>query len=84
MPKNAKYGGRTLGTPNKVSAELKEVLNEFCLSEIQYIRSNIQHLSLNNRLSFLVKVLPLVIPKGEGDEVYPAATIPIIIFSNKE
>jgi hypothetical protein len=44
MPKNAKYGGRTKGVSNKVSAELKEVLNEYCLNEFQYLNANIERL----------------------------------------
>ena len=41
MPKNAKYGGRMKGVPNKVSGALKEVLNEYCMNEFQFLNANI-------------------------------------------
>ena len=86
MPKGVKYGGRKLGTGNKISAELKEVLNEYCLNEFQYLNANIQRLTLSERLVFFTKVLPFVLPKnGVPDaNIAEAAKVPIIIFSNKE
>jgi hypothetical protein len=86
MPKGVKYGGRKLGTGNKISAELKEVLNEYCLNEFQYLNANIQRLTLSERLVFFTKVLPFVIPKNGLPEanMAEAAKVPIIIFSNKE
>jgi hypothetical protein len=86
MPKGAKYGGRQRGTGNKISAELKEVLNEYCLNEFQYLNANIQRLTLSERLVFFTKVLPFVLPKNGVPEanMAEAAKVPIIIFSNKE
>lgn len=86
MPKGVKYGGRQRGTGNKISAELKEVLNEYCLNEFQYLNANIQRLTLSERLVFFTKVLPFVLPKNGFPEVNTAeaAKVPIIIFSNKE
>lgn len=86
MPKNAKYGGRQKGVPNRLNAEIKEVLSSFALDEIEYIKSNIHLLTLNNRVVFLSKVLPLVVTRNEvgvslsGD----GRTIPMIVFTNKE
>ena len=86
MPKNAKYGGRRKGTGNKISAELKEVLNEYCLNEFQYLNANIERLTLSERLVFFVKVLPFVLPKNAAHEenMNEAAKVPIIIFSNNK
>jgi hypothetical protein len=86
MPKGAKYGGRRKGTGNKISAELKEVLNEYCLNEFQYLNANIQRLTLSERLVFFTKVLPFVLPKNGVPEanMNEAAKVPVIIFSNKE
>lgn len=83
MPKNAKYGGRKLGTPNKISAELKEVLSEYCLEEFQFLSANIESLTLANRVLLLSKILPYVLPKQLEVEAYQKeSTIPIITFSN--
>ena len=86
MPKGVKYGGRKLGTGNKISAELKEVLNEYCLNEFQYLNANIERLTLHERIILFTKVLPFILPKNGVPEanMAEAAKVPIIIFSNKE
>jgi hypothetical protein len=86
MPKGAKYGGRRKGTGNKISAELKEVLSSYCLNEFQFLNTNIERLTLSERLVFFTKVLPFVLPKNGLPEanMAEAAKVPIIIFSNKE
>lgn len=86
MPHGIKYGGRRKGTGNKVSIELKEVLSSYCLNEFQYLNANIERLTLSERLVFFVKVLPFILPKNGAHEenTGEAATIPLIIFSNKE
>lgn len=86
MPKNAKYGGRTKGVPNKVSAELKEVLNEYCLNEFQYLNANKERLTLHERIIFFTKVLPFVLPKNVVSEanMNEEVTLPIIIFTKNE
>jgi len=86
MPKGIKYGGRQRGTGNKISAELKEVLNEYCMNEFQYLNANIERLTLHERIILFTKVLPFVLPKNEvpAANTGEAAKVPIIIFSNKE
>ena len=86
MPKGKKYGGRQRGTGNKISAELKEVLNEYCMNEFQYLNANIERLTLHERIILFTKVLPFVLPKNgdSGANTGEAAKVPIIIFSNKE
>jgi hypothetical protein len=86
MPKGAKYGGRRKGTGNKISAELKVVLSFYCLNEFQFLNTNIERLTLSERLVFFTKVLPFVLPKNGVPEanMAEAAKVPIIIFSNKE
>ena len=86
MAKGVKHGGRKVGTPNKVSSELKEVLSSYSLNEFQYLNANIERLTLSERLVFFLKVLPFVLPKNGVPEVNmnEAAKVPIIIFSNKE
>ena len=86
MPKGAKYGGRQRGTGNKISAALKEVLNEYCMNEFQYLNANIERLTLHERIILFTKVLPFVLPKnGDSDaNTGEVSKVPIIIFSNKE
>ena len=86
MPKGVKYGGRKLGTGNKISAELKEVLNEYCLNEFQYLNANIERLTLHERIILFTKVLPFILPKNGAHEenMNEAAKVPIIIFTNNK
>jgi hypothetical protein len=86
MAKGVKSGGRSKGVPNKVSAELKEVLNEYCMNEFQYLNANIERLTLHERIILFTKVLPFVLPKNVAPEANTgeASKVPIIIFSNKE
>jgi hypothetical protein len=86
MPKGVKYGGRKKGSGNKISSELKEVLNEYCLNEFQFLNANIERLTLHERIILFTKVLPFVLPKNVAHEenTGEVVTAPIIIFSNKE
>jgi hypothetical protein len=86
MAKGVKNGGRKVGTPNKVSAELKEVLSSYCLNEFKYLNANIERLTLSERLVFFLKVLPFVLPKNGVPEANTgeAVTLPVIIFSDKK
>ena len=86
MPKGQKFGGRRKGTGNKISAALKEVLNEYCMNEFQYLNANIERLTLHERIILFTKVLPFILPKNAGLEanMNEAAKVPVIIFTNKE
>jgi hypothetical protein len=86
LPKGIKYGGRQRGTGNKLSAALKEVLNEYCMNEFQFLNANIERLTLSERLVFFTKVLPFVLPKNVAHEenMNEAAKVPIIVFTNNK
>ena len=86
MPKNAKYGGRQKGVGNKISAELKEVLNEYALNEFQFLNANIERLTLHERIILFTKVLPFILPKNGAPETNTgeAAKVPIIVFTNNK
>jgi hypothetical protein len=86
MPKGAKYGGRQKGSANKISAALKEVLNEYCQNEFHFLNANIERLTLHERIILFTKILPFVLPKNGVPEANTgeAAKVPIIIFSDKK
>ena len=86
MPKGSKYGGRQRGTGNKISAELKEVLNDYCMKEFQFLNANIERLTLSERLVFFTKVLPFVLPKNVAHEenMNEAVKVPVIVFTNNK
>jgi hypothetical protein len=65
--KRPKSGGRVKGTPNILTHELRETLKHFISSEIENLSKEdvLSKLTINERLIFLTKVLPYVLPKIE-------------------
>ena len=64
-PKRVKSGGRVKGTPNILTHELRETLKHFISNEIENLSKEdvLSNLTINERLIFLTKVLPYVLPK---------------------
>ena len=58
-----KYGGRTKGTPNKITNELRRTLKHIVDDELQILQNNIKELLPKERLELLIKLLPYVLPK---------------------
>ena len=65
--KRVKTGGRKVGTPNILTHELREILKQFVSNEIENLSKEdvLSKLTINERLIFLTKVLPYVLPKIE-------------------
>ena len=65
--KRLQSGGRVKGTPNILTHELRETLKQFISSEIENLSKDdvLSKLTINERLIFLTKVLPYVLPKIE-------------------
>ena len=61
--KGAKTGGRQKGTPNKLTKELKAVLQGIVTSELERLPESLKKLDDKDRLQFLVKIIPYVLPK---------------------
>jgi hypothetical protein len=66
-PKRVKTGGRKVGTPNILTHELRETLKQFISNEIENLSKEdvLSKLTINERLIFLTKILPYVLPKIE-------------------
>jgi hypothetical protein len=69
-PKRIKTGGRVKGTPNVLTSELRETLKEFLSNEISNLSKQdvLSKLTLSERLVFITKILPYVLPKVEPIE----------------
>lgn len=65
MAKGTKTGGRELGTPNKLTKELRNALKDIVYSEIEKIQQNFDKLDSKERIELLIKILPYVLPKVE-------------------
>ena len=63
--KRVKTGGRKLGTPNILTHELRETLKHFISNEIENLSKEdvLSKLTYSERLVFLTKILPYVLPK---------------------
>ena len=63
--KRVKSGGRVKGTPNILTHELRETLKHFISNEIENLSKEdvLSKLTYSERLVFLTKILPYVLPK---------------------
>jgi hypothetical protein len=62
-----KFGGRTVGTPNKLTKEIREVFKALMVEQMEAIPGLLN--SIDNpekKLDFLIKLLPFILPKVEN------------------
>ena len=62
------FGGRQLGTPNKLTNELRCALRDILFNEISTLQNNLDKLDTKDRIELLVKLLPYAMPKIEQVE----------------
>jgi hypothetical protein len=67
MATGSKTGGREVGTPNKVTKELRDRLNALIQQEFDSIDGLLSQLEPKERLDVLVRLMRLVLPKPEND-----------------
>lgn len=67
-----KFGGRAKGTPNKLTAEIRDLISEFVRGEIDHLERGSLTLSPKERIDMIAKLLPYVLPKISED----SSTIP--------
>lgn len=65
MAQRKKTGGRMVGTPNKLTKELRTVLKNILHAEIIGLQEHFDKLEPKDRLEILIKILPYVLPKVE-------------------
>lgn len=76
-----KFGGRTKGTPNKVTKEIRETL----LSLVnKHLVNDVENLPPNKRLDALIRLLPYVVPPIK-DESFESDNIePLVIIVQRD
>ena len=67
MLKGTKTGGRKIGTPNKLTKELRSVLKNILHQEIELLPDHFKKLGPKDRLELLVKLLSFALPKVEPE-----------------
>ena len=58
---NRKRGGRIKGTPNKITATIKQKLSEILNAEIEKLR--FENLTSKDRIELVKALLPYILPK---------------------
>jgi hypothetical protein len=58
-----KTGGRKVGTPNKVTSELRKTLKSIVAAELDELPQTLADLPARERLELLIKLLPFCLPK---------------------
>ena len=58
-----KFGGRTKGTPNRLTKEVRSILKEVLYVEISQLNKHFEELEPKARIELLIKLMPYVCPK---------------------
>ena len=58
-----KFGGRTKGTPNKLTKELRTVLKNILYNEIEKIEEYLDVLEPKEKIDTIIKLMPYILPK---------------------
>jgi DNA topoisomerase VI subunit B len=61
-----KTGGREKGTPNKVTTDLRSVLQSIVSYELEHLQTHIHQMPDEQRTQVLLKLLPYVTPKTQA------------------
>ena len=64
-----KFGGRTKGTPNKTSAQAREVLQSVVGKELDKLGTLLAKLEPIERVNALAKLLPYILPKKQEIDI---------------
>ena len=69
MEKRTKTGGRAKGTPNRTTAETKQLLQNVVTKQIEKLETTLNKLEPVDRVNALSKLLPYILPKQQGVEI---------------
>jgi hypothetical protein len=63
MKQRPKTGGRAKGTPNRTTAETKELIQNIANKELPKLGAMLEQLEPNERINAIAKLLPYILPK---------------------
>jgi len=66
MAKGIKTGGRSKGTANIVTSEIRQVLKGIIHNELELISEMLEKMEPEKRAEIVLKLLPFVLPKVES------------------
>lgn len=70
MANNQKHGGRTQGTPNVITREVRVVLKRIVSNELEHLEQTIADMEPAKRLEIVLKLIPYVLPKVNPVAMY--------------
>jgi hypothetical protein len=64
--KGQKTGGRTAGTPNKITIDLRKTLKAIISTQLDTLPETFAELQPKERLELLIKLMPYCLPKVDS------------------
>lgn len=61
-----KTGGRVMGTPNKVTAKTKQLIQDIIDKNLNTLNADIKKLSPKDRINAITGLLPYIVPKQQA------------------
>jgi len=74
--------GRKKGTPNILTSELKNLINQIISKELELIPDALEKMTPEKRTEFTIKLLAYVLPKPEKHVKIQNTEVPSAIFLN--
>ena len=71
-----KYGGRTKGTPNRITSDLRQFLSNYVQDNIQ---QSLDQLTPSKRAEIIVKLLPYILPTADKQQDELQTLEPLVI-----
>jgi dsRNA-specific ribonuclease len=68
MSKRFKTGGRSKGTPNKTTLEIRQILTDILSNNIDSIQNDLKHLQPKERIKVLIDISRLVLPQLKAED----------------
>lgn len=65
MAKGIKTGGREIGTPNRITSEMRAVLKNIIAEELEKLPETFKAMEPKDRAEAIIKLMPYVFPKVE-------------------
>jgi hypothetical protein len=73
---NKNFGGRPIGSQNKVTKEMRESLKLIFDNELSLLKANLETLEPKDRINFLVSILPYMISKMPTETIINEQPLP--------
>ena len=67
ISKRHKTGGRQKGTPNKLTSEIRQVLKDLFISELQGLPDRLSKMDNDKRVEVLLRLTPYILPKIQSE-----------------